>query len=177
MSRPPRPRGASTAGLRRVGLGSSPSREFPLGFEDADARRSDGPEVGDDMSHGDMSSGSYFTDLLGADVEVSQDLSPTTHTPTDHGLAASKGSQGRTKNFKDEEDRILVSAWLNMGMDPIQGVDQPQSSFWARIHDYYHANKSFQSDRTQGSLMNRWSAIQHDVNIFCSCVTRIQDRN
>jgi hypothetical protein len=25
--------------------------------------------------------------------------------------------------------------------------------------------------------MNHWSAIQHDVNIFCSCVTRIQDRN
>ncbi|RLN00103.1 hypothetical protein C2845_PM06G28320 [Panicum miliaceum] len=51
MSRPPRPRGASTAGLRQVGSGSSPGREFPLGFEDADARRGDGPEVGDDMSH------------------------------------------------------------------------------------------------------------------------------
>ncbi|CAN6313007.1 unnamed protein product [Urochloa humidicola] len=62
-------------------------------------------------------------------------------------------------------------------MDPIQGVDQPQTSFWARIHDYFHANKSFESDRTQGSLMNRWSGIQHDVNTFCSCLTRIQDRN
>jgi hypothetical protein len=126
---------------------------------------------------GDMSSGSYFTHLLGVDVEESQDLSPTTHTPPDHGLAASKGSQGRTKNFKDEEDRLLVSAWLNVGMDPIQGVAQPQSSFWSRIHDYYHANKSFQLDRTQGSLMHRWSAIQHDVNIFCSCVIKIQNRN
>ncbi|XP_025815652.1 glutathione S-transferase T3-like [Panicum hallii] len=124
-----------------------------------------------------MSSGSYFTHLLGVDVEESQDLSPTTHTPPDHGLAASKGSQGRTKNFKDEEDRLLVSAWLNVGMDPIQGVAQPQSSFWSRIHDYYHANKSFQLDRTQGSLMHRWSAIQHDVNIFCSCVIKIQNRN
>ena len=25
--------------------------------------------------------------------------------------------------------------------------------------------------------MNRWSGIQHDVNLFCGCVTRIQDRN
>ncbi|RLM66480.1 hypothetical protein C2845_PM16G06410 [Panicum miliaceum] len=124
-----------------------------------------------------MSSGTYFTNLLGADVHESQDLSPTTHTPIDHGPAASKGSQGRIKNFRDEEDRLLVSAWLNLGMDPIQGVDQPESTFCARIHDYYYANKSFESDHTQSSLMNRWSTIQHDVNMFCHCVTRIQDRN
>ncbi|CAL4999539.1 unnamed protein product [Urochloa decumbens] len=131
------------------------------------------------MRQGDMSSGTYFRNLLGADVEESRNLSPATQSqsPIDHGLAASKGSQGRSKNFTDEEDKLFVSAWLNVGMDPIQGVDQPQSSFWARIHEYYHSNKSFQSDRTQGSLMSRWSGIQHDVNIFCSCVTRIQDRN
>ncbi|CAL5069129.1 unnamed protein product [Urochloa decumbens] len=126
---------------------------------------------------GDMRSGTYFTNLLGAHVEESQNLSPTIQTPTNHGPAASKGSQKRSKNFNDEEDKLLVSAWLNVGMDPIQGVDQPQSSFWARIHNYFHTNKSFPSDRTQGSLMNRWSGIQHDVNIFCRCVTRIQDRN
>ncbi|RLM77913.1 glutathione S-transferase T3-like [Panicum miliaceum] len=62
-------------------------------------------------------------------------------------------------------------------MDPIQGVEQSQTSYWARIHKYFHANKSFELDRTQGSLMNRWSGIQHDVNIFCGCVTRIEDRN
>ena len=62
-------------------------------------------------------------------------------------------------------------------MDPIRGVDQSQTSYWARIYDYFHANKSFESDRTQGSLMNRWSTIQHDVNTFCGCVTRIEDRN
>jgi hypothetical protein len=121
---------------------------------------------------GNMGSGSYFTELLGTDavgtdVEESRNPCPV----------ASKGSQRRTKNFTDEEDQLLVSAWLNVGMDPIQGVDQPHTSFWARIYEYFHANKSFQSDRTQGSLMNRWSGIQHDVNIFCHCVTRIQDRN
>jgi hypothetical protein len=123
-----------------------------------------------------MDSG-YYTNLLATDVEESQDLSPATVTPIDHGPAASKGSQGRTKNFKEEEDVLLVSAWLNVGMDPIHGVDQPQGSFWARIHEYFHDNKSFESDRTQGSLMNRWSTIQHDVNVFFHCVTRIQDRN
>jgi hypothetical protein len=126
---------------------------------------------------GDMSSGSYFTHLLGVDVEESQDLSPTTHTPPDHGLAASKGSQGRTKNFKDEEDRLLVSAWLNVGMDPIQGADQTHGTLWTRIHDYFHANRTFESSRSEGSLSNRWSGIQHDVNLFCGCLSRIEARS
>ncbi|KAL6656724.1 hypothetical protein ACP70R_004504 [Stipagrostis hirtigluma subsp. patula] len=147
-------------------------------------------EVAHDSSAGAMGSGSYLTDLLGSEVQESQDLSPTTGTPIDQGdlspttgtpidqgHAAAKGSQGRTKNSRDEEDGLLVSAWLNVIMDPIQGVDQSQTSYWARIHEYFHANKSFESDRTQGSLMNRWSGIQHDVNVFCGCVTRIEDRN
>lgn len=117
-----------------------------------------------------MGSGGYFRNLLATDVEES---------PIDHGppAAANKGSQGRTKKFREEEDRLLVSAWLNVGMDPIQGVDQSQTSYWARIYDYFHGNKSFESDRSRSSLMNRWSGIQHDVNIFCGCVTRIEDRN
>ena len=114
-----------------------------------------------------MGLGSYFSDLINLPVQESQD----------HGPAAAKGSQGKTKNFRDDEDRLLVSAWLNVGMDPIRGVDQSQASYWERIHDYFHANKSFESDPTQGSLMNRWSTIQHDVNTFCGCVTRIEDRN
>jgi hypothetical protein len=37
--------------------------------------------------------------------------------------------------------------------------------------------RSFESNRTEGSLMNRWSGIQHDVNVFCRCVSRIEARN
>ncbi|KAG2549313.1 hypothetical protein PVAP13_9KG289413, partial [Panicum virgatum] len=81
------------------------------------------------------------------------------------------------KNFSTEEDCLLVSAWLNVGIDPIQGVDQSQGTYWGRIYDYFHADRTFESTRTTISLMNRWSGIQHDVNLFCGCVTRIQDRN
>ncbi|RLN30494.1 glutathione S-transferase T3-like [Panicum miliaceum] len=180
MSRPPRPHATTaveTVFRHDAVAWSSPGQQFPQGFEDPEARRGDGTEFADDMSQaGAMGSGSYFTDLVNG-VEESQDFSPTTDTPIDHGLAAAKGSQGTTKNFSDEEDRLVVSAWLNVSMDAIQGVDQSQISYWARIHEYFHANKSFESDRSQGSLMNRWSTIQHDVNIFFGCVTRIEDRN
>jgi len=119
----------------------------------------------------------YFTDLLVSDLEETQVAQPTSDPIIDDGPAAAKCSQGRSKNFSTEEDCLLVSAWLNVGMDPIQGVDQSQGTYWGRIYDYFHANKTFESTRTTVSLMNRWSGIQHDVNLFCGCVTRIQDRN
>jgi hypothetical protein len=57
-------------------------------------------------------------------------------------------------------------------MDPIQGVEQTQESFWKRIHAYFHQHRKFESNRTEGSLMNRWSGIQHDVNLFCGYLSK-----
>ena len=62
-------------------------------------------------------------------------------------------------------------------MDAISGVDQSQGTYWRRIYEYFHGNKTFESTRTEVSLMNRWSGTQHDVNIFCGCLSRIEDRN
>ncbi|RLN19049.1 uncharacterized protein C2845_PM02G16500 [Panicum miliaceum] len=124
-----------------------------------------------------MDSGSYFTSLVETDVEDSQNLTPPSQTTNGRAPAAAKGSQGRSNNFRDEKDILLVSAWLNVGMDPIQGIDQPLGTYWRRTHEYFNANKKFESDRTQGSLMNSWSGIQHDVNLFCGCLSRIEARN
>jgi hypothetical protein len=70
-----------------------------------------------------------------------------------------------------------VSAWLNVSLDPIQGTDQSKSTYWSKIYQYFHRNKMFDSDRSQVSLMNCWYDIQHDVNVFCGCVSRIETRN
>jgi hypothetical protein len=51
------------------------------------------------------------------------------------------------------------------------------STYWRRIHENFHGNKKFESNRTEGSLMNHWSGIQHDVNVFCGCVSKIETRN
>ena len=131
----------------------------------------------------------YYSNLIVNGVEQSQyltyysDLSPRIDPsppsdPTNHnGHASAKSSQGRSKNFRDEEDILLVSGWLNVSMDPIQGVDQTQGSFWKRIHAYFHQQKMFESNRSEGSLMNRWSGIQHDVNLFCGYMSKIELRN
>ncbi|XP_062213261.1 glutathione S-transferase T3-like [Phragmites australis] len=85
-------------------------------------------------------------------------------------------NQKRSKNFSEKEDELLVSAWLNISMDAVQGNDQSRSTYWKRIHDYFHSNKDFNSDRTQSSLMHRWSHIQENVNKFVGCLSRIEGR-
>ncbi|CAN6243423.1 unnamed protein product [Urochloa humidicola] len=83
----------------------------------------------------------------------------------------------RSKNFSEKEDELLVSAWLNISLDAIQGVDQSRMTYWNRIYEYFHSNKDFSSDRTQGSLTQRWSDVQEAVNKFVGCLVRIEGRN
>jgi hypothetical protein len=83
----------------------------------------------------------------------------------------------RSRNFSVNEDKLLVSCWLNMSIDPIHGTDQALGTYCARIHKYFHANKNFEFDQSQGSLINHWSGIQHDINVFCGCILKIEARN
>jgi hypothetical protein len=82
----------------------------------------------------------------------------------------------RSKNFSDDEDEVLVSAWLNISLDPIVGKDQKGGRYWSRIYEYFHEHNKCQSKRTLNSLMHRWEIIQKCVNKFCGCLTRIELR-
>jgi hypothetical protein len=37
--------------------------------------------------------------------------------------------KGWSKNFSEDEDNLLVSAWLNVGQDPIDGKKQKDATF------------------------------------------------
>lgn len=128
-----------------------------------------------------MDSERSFTDMITRGCNpaaLSDNVPPPNETPAcDEAPASVKGNQKRSKNFSVEEDEMLVSAWLNVSLDPVHGVDQSRSTYWKRIYDYFHVNKTLDSDRTQSSLMSRWSGIQHDVNLFAGCVSKIEARN
>jgi hypothetical protein len=148
---------------------------------------------------GSMQSGSYFTNLMSNDstapgesggtqsqnmdmpayegVAQQDDIPPSDAPAAPEQVHAAAKEKRRSKNFRVGEDKLLVSAWLNVSQDPIHGVDQSYSTYWGRIHQYFHTNKNFDSDHSQVSLMNRWSSIQHDVNVFCVCVSRIEASN
>lgn len=88
----------------------------------------------------------------------------------------SRPNQKRTKNFSEQEDKLLVSAWLNVSMDPISGTNQSRGTFWKRVVQYYNSNKDFSSERSQSSISHRWGAILESVNKFCGCLSHIEDR-
>jgi hypothetical protein len=58
----------------------------------------------DDLEHED------YTD---AEKEEVREVSPMT------GMTSESKMKGRSKNFGEDEDNLLVSAWLNVGQDPI----------------------------------------------------------
>ncbi|XP_050379709.1 glutathione S-transferase T3-like [Argentina anserina] len=81
----------------------------------------------------------------------------------------------RGAGFSPEEDALLISAWLNTGMDPTTGNEQKSNTFWGKITDYYHKYKDFDSDRSQQMLKQRWGKIQSIVNKFSGCVASINN--
>uniref|UniRef100_J3MN97 Uncharacterized protein n=1 Tax=Oryza brachyantha TaxID=4533 RepID=J3MN97_ORYBR len=85
----------------------------------------------DEVYNGAMDTRSY-TDLLMSGSQESHDDTPTSEATIHQAHATAKSSQGRIKNFSTEEDILLVSARLNVGMDPILGVDQSQGTFYEK---------------------------------------------
>lgn len=83
----------------------------------------------------------------------------------------------RGASFNIDEDRLLISAWLNIGMDPIQGNEQKCNTFWERITEYYHEYKVFDTCRSQQMLKQRWCKIQKYVNKFSGCFATIIGRH
>ena len=92
------------------------------------------------------------------------------------GSRTTKGSK-RTKNFHWKEDEVICSGWQNVSKDPIHGANQTRSSFWGRVHAFFHKHKKTEAVRTESSIMHRWLAIQYSVNKFCSCYEAILRRN
>ncbi len=77
------------------------------------------------------------------------------------------GTGGRGQSYSVKEDMLLVSAWLNVSLDPVVGSNQSHDTFWKRIEAYYHNNKDFPSTRNKKSMQGRWSTINTMVQKFC----------
>ncbi|KAI8001376.1 hypothetical protein LOK49_LG09G02434 [Camellia lanceoleosa] len=124
--------------------------------------------------------GAYYTNLMndGADYEfVDEPLHQGDQaSPISPQIETTEKSQ-RGRNFTTEEDSMIISAWLNISLDPVQGNEQQSKAYWLRVWEYFHQFKTFSSSHSQTSLMNRWSAIQLATNRFNGCFAQIQRLN
>ncbi len=115
-----------------------------------------------------------FTNLLQGDSNLdNQFLSEA--SPPQVQILTSK-SRWRA-NFTVEEDKLLVSAWLNTSLDPVHGNEQKHEAFYERIAAYFEEYKEFDSERTANSLSCRWSIINSCTNKFCGFLAQIESKN
>lgn len=127
------------------------------------------------------SQGNYFTNLLNQeviDVFDSEDNVEVDHNLSDSSIVNSQPKQkGRSNNFVEEEDKLLVLAYVNISKDPITGWDQKDGKFWERVENYFHANREFELDHNWSSLRHRWGIIQKEVGLFQSYYNAIERKN
>ncbi|KAL6838230.1 hypothetical protein ACP4OV_031946 [Aristida adscensionis] len=101
---------------------------------------------------------------------------PTTRSPTTRRGKERKVSR-RGGGFTKPEDEVLCSAFLNVGKDPIIGVNQTQGGYYKWLHDYYNNHKPEGSNRSQLAIQHRWSTIQRWVNKFYGFKSAVDRRN
>ncbi|KAI3818754.1 hypothetical protein L1987_12571 [Smallanthus sonchifolius] len=95
--------------------------------------------------------------------------------PPDNPTGFKKSTRG--VNFSPEEDKLLVSAWLNCSVDAVQRTDEKQSQLWEKIFKYFQQNKETATERTMKSLIHRWSLIQKATNKFCAKLAQVEELN
>ncbi|KAG2724941.1 hypothetical protein I3760_01G042400 [Carya illinoinensis] len=128
----------------------------------------------------------YFTNLLSQDpqldptyggqrssIPMTIDASPPLPPNEPNGVRKSV----RGANFTLEEDKLLVSAWLNCSLDAVQGTDQKHSQLWEKIFEYFQQYKETTNERTIKSLIHRWSFIQKATNKFCAKLAQVEGLN
>ncbi|XP_074342582.1 glutathione S-transferase T3-like [Apium graveolens] len=109
---------------------------------------------------------------------ASQSQPPFQSEPQPQKEAAKSNKGKRSKNFLTEEDMLLISAWLNISVDPVQGNNQTHTCYWDMIWKYYDENKEgLQSDRTSNSLCNRWCTINEKVAKFVGFYNQVCSKN
>ena len=122
------------------------------------------------MSHGEVN---FDSQLYDSEYDLNQQFSePVVSVRDSTKVKVTKKAQ-RSRNFTIEKDLLLISAWLNISMDAVQENQQKKDTYWQRIHDYFHPNRTFNFDRSQNSLIHRWSGMQLEVNKFCGFYAQI----
>ncbi|KAL7202823.1 hypothetical protein ACSBR1_034317 [Camellia fascicularis] len=85
--------------------------------------------------------GAYYTNLMNDRIDfefIDERLDQGDQSsPISPQIQATKKSQ-RGGNFTTEEDSMLISAWLNINLDPMQGNEQKSKAYWLRVSEYFH---------------------------------------
>nr|XP_017233246.1 PREDICTED: glutathione S-transferase T3-like [Daucus carota subsp. sativus] len=71
--------------------------------------------------------------------------------------------------WKWVEDKLLISAWLNVSIDPLIATDQKAEAFWDRIRQYCEEDNPGVIKRGVMAMKKRWQRINEGAQKFGSC--------
>ena len=83
----------------------------------------------------------------------------------------------RGGNFSVDEDNLLVSTWLNISMDVVQGTDQKLEKLWEKNWQYFCKNNTYGTTCSASSLQSRWGNINKETSRFAGFMAKIEARN
>jgi hypothetical protein len=88
------------------------------------------------MSSQDYPNGGYYMSLLSQydqeeynEEDNVEDENEVMEVSLTTGMNSDSKSKGRSNNFSEEEDNLLISAWLNVSQDPVDGNQQKKCNF------------------------------------------------
>ncbi|KAK7832565.1 hypothetical protein CFP56_026295 [Quercus suber] len=76
-----------------------------------------------------------------------------------------------------DEDLLLISAWLNIGMDAMHGIEQNGDKFWTKIWESFCANNTYGITRSSTSLSSRWGNINRETSRFTGFMAKVEAQN
>ena len=86
-------------------------------------------------------------------------------------------STKRGGNFSVDEDVLLISTWLNIGMDVVHGTEQKGEKFWKIIWEFFCTNNTYGTTRTSGSLSSLWGNINRETSRFAEFMAKVEARS
>ena len=122
--------------------------------------------------------GGSWSNLLSDDTDVEalslqMPIEDIANNPANGG----KGSTKRSSNYTQQVDIQLCVSWESISTDPIVGNEQLGMAYWKRIAEHYHANRTFEFDRSANSLERRWDTIKRECSKFQALYEQVERRH
>ncbi|KAF8715880.1 hypothetical protein HU200_026840 [Digitaria exilis] len=103
--------------------------------------------------------------------------------PRTSAAAKAKGKKPKVvtrvklSNFSMEEDRNLVTSWLEISNDAITCNAQKKDGMWLKILGRYELRRGSYPERSMKSLQSRWDCIKAESGKFASCYADVVREN
>ncbi|XP_074356457.1 glutathione S-transferase T3-like [Apium graveolens] len=108
------------------------------------------------------------------DKEIVQVAGQVRKQGLERTVAKGEDVRENTGQWKWVEDKLLISVWLNVSIDPLVGTDQKAEAFWSRIQQYCEDESPGVIKRGVMAIKKRWQRINKGAQKFGAAYDQAQ---